>query len=163
LKSIFVLIVLIGAGIYGTGAVALSERGANRFLDALEDLSIQGKGDDYCARLHDELEVSIDDHSAEPAAKIRGGKKEFCDYVKFAAKGMDLLGVQSQVERNDFAVTRSFLHPWTAEITYDETRTTHMSKVNVTLDTQSHDELTLVQTFDGVKLRKIKSEAWKVN
>jgi hypothetical protein len=161
-KLLYIIVVAILAT-YGAGFFVLSESRINRFLDSLEGLSIEGRSADYCERLHEDLDVSIDDHSAEPAAKIRGGKQEFCDYVAMAAKGMGLLGVRSHVERNEFAVKHSWLHPWTAQVSYQEARTTTMSKVNVTLHTASHDDLTLVQTFEGVKLRRIHSEVWKVD
>jgi len=151
------------AGIFGSSAITLSESGTNRFLDQLEDLSIQGNGAAYCALLHDDLKVSIKDHSAEPQAHIEGGKQEFCAYVSNAAKGMSLLGVSTQVQRNDFTVHRSWRHPWTAEVSYHEQRSTRMSRVNVTLHTRSTDRLTLVQTFGGVKLMRIESEAWKID
>ena len=73
-----------------------------------------------------------------------------------------LLGVSMDVKRNDFKVKRSWLHPWTVQVSYKEDRTTTMSKLHVSLHTQSEDELTLVQTFQGVKLRALKTRAWEV-
>ena len=49
------------------------------------------------------------------------------------------------------------LHPWTAHVSYHEDRTTTMSKIHATLHTVSDDSLTLVQTFDGVKLLALQS------
>ena len=101
-------------------------------------------------------------HSADPPAVFDGNEQDFCDYVSTAAKGMHLLGVSMDVKRNDFKVSRSWLHPWTAHVSYQEDRTTTMSKLNVSLHTQSEDELTLVQTFQGVKLRELKTRSWEV-
>src|SRR5262245_4784873 len=121
MKKILLVVVLLVAGVYAQGAILFSESGAERFLNELEDLSLQGKSEEYCGRLHDDLEVSIDDRSADSPAEIEGGKQEFCAYVSEAAKGMDLLGISTQVMRDDFTVRRSWLHPWTAEVSYFET------------------------------------------
>ena len=157
MKKFLLLVVLVLAGVYAQGAILLSESGANSFLNELESLSLQGKTEEFCGRLHDELEVSIDDNSADPPAMIEGGKQEFCDYVSEAAKGLGLLGMSTQVQRDDFTVRRSWLHPWTAEVSYYESRTTHMSAVNVTLKTESEDQWTLVNTLGGVKVKRLTS------
>src|SRR5262250_1002 len=115
MKKFLILAVLIVIGVYAQGAILFSESGANGFLNQLEHLSLQGKSDEYCDRLHEDMKVSVDDRSAEPPARIEGGKKEFCDYVSDASRGMDLLGVSTQVQRDDFTVSRCCLHPWTAE------------------------------------------------
>ena len=157
MKKIVAVAFLTVATVYAWGAFALSETGANRFLDELETLSIQGKGAEYCERLHADLRVSIRDHSAEPPADFDGGREEFCGFVSYAAKGMDIIGVSTQVTREGFTVTRSWLHPWTAHVRYHEDRVTTMTKVNATLHTRGDDSLTLVQTFGGVKLLALES------
>jgi len=163
LKKIIILVLLAAAAVYGTAAITLSEAGANRFLNELEHLTISGQGEEYCAQLHDDLAVSIADHSAVPPADFEGGRDEYCSYVTMATKGVDLLGLGFQVTRDDFTVTRSWLHPWTAHVKYSEDRITTMSRINKSLHTQGKDELTLVQTFGGVKLLRLKSSTWLVN
>jgi hypothetical protein len=162
MKKLLALAALALLTVYAIPFFTLSQRGTNQFLDELEELSIHGKSAEYCARLHPDLAVSINDHSADPPAVFDGNEQDFCDYVSTAAKGMHLLGVSMDVKRNDFKVTRSWLHPWTAQVSYKEDRTTTMSKLNVSLHTQSEDELTLVQTFQGVKLRALRTRAWEV-
>jgi hypothetical protein len=146
---------LVGAYVYGVSS--LSESGAQRFLDQLEALSLQGRSAEYCARLHADLEVSVRDHSARPPADFAGGRDDFCAYVSYAAKGVGLLGISTHVTRNDFAITRNWLHPWTARVRYHEDRVTVMTKVNATLHTHSEDSLTLVQTLDGIELLALDS------
>ena len=158
MKKFIALAIVALAAVYSYGILALSETGANRFLDELETLSIQGKSAEYCDRLHAGLRVSIRDHSAVPPADFDGGRDEFCGFVSNAAKGMDLLGVSTRVTRNDFTVTRSWLHPWTAQVRYHEDRITTMSKVNATLHTRSDDSLTLVQTLRGIQLFALDSK-----
>ena len=155
----FLLLVVFGLlGVQAYGAIIFSEGGANGFLNELEDLSLSGKGQEYCDRLHDDMKVSIDDRSADPPAVFEGGKQEFCEYVSYAAKGMDIIGVSTHVKRDDFTVKRSWLHPWTADVSYVESRTTSMSVINTTLRTEGEDEWTLVNTFSGVKVLRLKSK-----
>ena len=158
MKKLLLLVVLGLLGVQAYGAIVFSETGANSFLNELEDLSLSGKGQEYCDRLHDDMKVSIDDRSANPPAVFEGGKQEFCEYVSYAAKGMDIIGVSTQVQRNDFTVKRSWLHPWTADVSYVESRTTSMSVINTTLRTEGEDEWTLVNTFSGVKVLRLKSK-----
>ena len=158
MKPLILLVIVALAAVYSYGALTLSENSANRFLDDLETLSLQGKSAEYCDRLHADLRVSVRDHSATPPADFDGGRDEFCAYVSQAAKGVGLLGISSSVTRNDFEVTHSWLHPWTARVRYHEDRVTTMTKVNATLHTRSEDALTLVQTLDGVKLHDLDSK-----
>jgi len=157
MKKIIVLLAATFAASYSYGILSLSESGANRFLDELEALSLQGKSAEYCARLHPDLRVSVRDHSADPPADFDGGREDFCGYVSYAAKGMGLLGISTHVARNDFTITRDWLHPWTAQARYHEDRITTMTKVHVVVHTRSEDSLTLVQTLDGIKLLTLDS------
>jgi len=160
MKKLFLLIGigLVLAGIYIQSAIVFSANGVNHFLDELEYLSLHGRNAEYCARLHDDLQASISDHSAQPPADFTGGKREFCDYVSYATRGLDLLGISTQAQRHDFSVRRSWLHPWTAEVSYSESRTTQMTKLNATLRTEGEDRWTLVQTFDGIKALRLTSK-----
>jgi len=151
---------IVAVAVYGTGAWKLSEGSVNRFLNDLETLSLQEKSDAYCALLHEDLTVSIRDHTSPQIPRdFDGGKTEFCEFVSTAAMGMSLIGPQSQVTRHDFTVTRSWLHPWTAQVSYHETRTTRMTLVNATLNTVSDDKWILVNTLAGVRVLRLESES----
>jgi hypothetical protein len=158
MKKIVVVILLVLVTIYGYGMVTLSEGASNRFLNELENLSMTGKGEEYCARLHENLKVSIRDHSAEPPADFEGDREDFCGYVTYAMKGIEILGVSTNVTRKNFTVKRDWLHPWTVHVSYHEDRTTTMSKAGTTRYEVSDDRLTLVQTYGGVKLLSLESE-----
>jgi len=160
MKKVLILLAICVLAVYGTAAATLSASGANHFINELEALSLAGKADEYCARLHVNATVSIRDRTAPDFPRdIDGGKKELCDYVTFAMKGVDLLGIRSEATRADFTVNRSWLHPWIADVSYSEKRTTQMSKSHVTLNTASEDHWTLVQTFNGVKVMRLSSVA----
>jgi hypothetical protein len=158
MKKIVVVILLVLVTIYGYGMVTLSEGASNGFLNELEQLSMTGKSEEYCARLHENLKVSIRDHSAEPPADFDGNREDFCGYVTYAMKGIEILGVSTNVTREDFTVEREWLHPWTVHVSYHEERTTTMTKAGTTIHTVSDDRLTLVQTFNGVKLLNLESK-----
>ena len=146
--------------LYGTAALNLSESGALRFLDEMEKMSLQGKSAQYCARLHDDLRVSIHDHTSPGMPRdFDGGKAEFCEYVTMAAKGVELIGPVSHATRVNLKVKRTWLHPWTVQVSYHETRTTQLTRLNVTTHTQGDDNWTLVQTFTGVKVLGLLSES----
>ena len=159
MKKLVLLIVLVVGGVYLVGWINLSMNGSARFLATMDQLLIEGRGEELCARLHDDLRVSIHDHTTPAPIAIEGGKKEYCDYLETASKGMRVLGVSMQATRNDFTVEREWTHPWTARVRYYEERTTTMSLANVTIRSESDDKLTLVYTFGGVKLRSIESNA----
>lgn len=160
MKRFLWLPLAMAACVYGTGAVKMSESSADRFLNELETLSLQGKSADYCARLHKDLTVSIRDHtSPEMPRDFDGGKAQFCDYVSTAARAMALIGPETRATRENFLVTRSWLHPWTARVSYHESRTTRFTRVNATLDTVSDDQWILVFGFDGLKVLGLASES----
>jgi hypothetical protein len=154
------LLTTVAVAVYSTGAIKLSESSAIRFLNELETLSLQEKSDAYCALLHDDLTVSIRDHTAPQMPRdFDGDKAELCEYVSMAAKGMSLIEPQSQLTRHDFTVTRRWLHPWTAQVSYHETRSTRLTRVNVTLNTVSDDTWILVNTLAGVRVLRLESES----
>jgi hypothetical protein len=39
-------------------------------------------------------------------------------------KSVEILGISTQARRENFIVTRDWLHPWTAKFRYHEVRTT---------------------------------------
>jgi len=159
-KIVWFVPLIVAVAVYGTGAWRLSESSANRFLNELETLSLQEKSDAYCARLHEDLTVSIRDHTSPGFPRdFDGGKAEFCEFVSMAALGTSLIGPESQVTRHDFTVTRSWLHPWTAQVRYHETRTTRMTRVNDTLNTVGDDKWILVNTLGGVRVLRLESES----
>jgi hypothetical protein len=158
MKKFGLALILAIVAIYGFGFVTLSETGTDRFLDELETMSMTGRGAEYCARLHEDLKVSIRDQGAEPPTAFEGGREEFCDYVTYAMKGIATLGISTRVTRSEFSVTRSWLHPWTLDVSYHEDRITRLSKTGTTLHEVSDDRITLVRTFEGVKLLNLESK-----
>lgn len=157
MKIIVAIGVVVGAIVWGLPAVSLSENAASAYLDELERLSLSGKAAEYCERMHPDLVVDVTDATSAQGGtmRIEGGRKEWCEYIDFATRGLSLLGMESRAVRDDFEVTRDWRHPWTVEVRYRERRTSTMSRVNTTLRTLSDDRWTLVQTISGVKVLRL--------
>jgi len=163
MKKLIVLALLALIGVYGVGRFNLGEAGTMRFLMKMESLIREGKSDEVCAMFHDDLEVDITDHSGESTQTTNGGRKEFCALTTEVVAGLQLLPHSSTVEYTDITAKQGLSKPWTGEVSYSEHRTLSFMGANVSLRTVSEDEITLVQTFSGVKLRKVKSEVYKAD
>ena len=163
MKKFMLLLVLGLVGVYGVGRLKLGEAGAMRFLGQMESMMSEGKGKEVCEMFHEDLEVEISDHSGETTQETTGGKNEFCDLTVATAASLNLLPHSSDVSFTEVESKQSWLHPWTSEISYLENRSLTIQGAGVTLRTVSEDEITLVHTFSGVKLRKVKSEIYKAD
>jgi hypothetical protein len=163
MKKFITLLVVVLVGIYGVGRLKLGESGAMSFLAQMESLMNEGKGAEICEMFHEDLEVDIADHTGESTLAVNGGKEEFCDLTVTAAASLNLVPHTSSVNFTDVEAKRDWLHPWTSEVSYVESRSLTVRGANVTMRTESNDAITLVHTFSGVKLLKIKSEIYKAD
>jgi len=161
MKKLIVLLTFSAVGIVGVGRFNLGETGAIRFLAKMETLMSEGKSDEVCAMFHDDLEVDIEDHSGEATQTVTGGKADFCELTRTTVAGLQLLPHGMNVEYTDVNSEYAFSKPWSGEVSYSEHRTLSIPGANVLLQTVSDDEITLVQTFSGVKLRKLKSQVFR--
>ena len=161
MKKLIVLLTFSAVGIVGVGRFNLGETGAIRFLAKMETLMSEGKSDEVCAMFHDDLEVDIEDHSGEATQTVTGGKADFCELTRTTVAGLQLLPHGMNVEYTDVHSKYEFSKPWSGEVSYSEHRTLSIPGANVLLQTVSDDEITLVQTFSGVKLRKLKSQVFR--
>jgi hypothetical protein len=162
MKRALIFVLLVLAGVYLTGRLTLGEAGAMRFVMKMDSLMGEGKADEVCAMFHDDLEFSIADHTSKGAGEtgFEGGKQDLCDKTHEQVDALSKVPHAMRVDFKDVAVTRSWLHPWTSEISYSEDRTITIRGANLSLSTISEDTITLVQTFSGVKLLKLEAEAY---
>ena len=163
MKKFVFLLILAVVGTYGVGRMKLGETGAMRFLTDMESLMSEGKADEVCAMFHEDLEIEVSDNSGESQQNISGGKQELCDLTKASVAGLSVVPHSQNVDYTEVKAKQDWLHPWTGEVSYLENRSFSILGANVTLHTVSHDEITLVHTFSGVKLRKLKSEIYKAD
>jgi hypothetical protein len=163
MKKFIFLLILAAAGVYGVGRMKLGESGAMHFLTNMESLINEGKADEVCAMFHEDLEVKISDESGDSPTHVSGGKQELCDLTKATVAGLRMVPHSMNVEYTEVNAKQDWLHPWTGEIRYLENRSFSIPGANITLRTVSDDEITLVHTFSGVKLRKLTSEVYKAD
>jgi len=161
MKKLFVLAILGAIVAIGVGRFNLSEAGAMRFMANMESLMSEGKADEVCDLFHDDLVVDIADHSGESTEAVQGGKSELCDLTRTTVAGLQMLPHSMDVQYTDVESKYQFSKPWSGELQYSEHRTLSIPGANVSLQTVSEDRITLVQTFSGVKLLKLKSEIFK--
>ena len=161
MKKLFTLAVLGAIGAVVVGRFNLGETGAMRFMMNMEALMDEGKADEVCALFHDDLVVDIADHSGESTETVSGGKEELCELTRVTVAGLQLLPHSMNVKFTDVESTYEFSKPWSGELRYSEHRTLSIPGANISLKTVSEDEITLVQTFSGVKLLRVKSEIFK--
>jgi len=161
MKKLIVLSILALVAVYGIGRFNLGEAGAMRFMTNMESLSSEGKGEEICALFHEDLVVEIEDHSGESSTSMSAGKKEFCELTRTTVAGFQLVPHTMNVEYTDVTAKNELTKPWTGNLSYSEHRTFNVPAAGVSLRTVSDDEITLVQTFSGVKILKIKSEIFQ--
>lgn len=78
------------------------------------------------------------------------------DYYAQVVPGMKHIVSGMTVRRDDVEVTRGWLHPWTAEVSYTEHRSVSMAGIRVKVNTVGEDRLTLVKTLSGgVKIKAL--------
>jgi ribosomal protein L7Ae-like RNA K-turn-binding protein len=92
---------------------------------------------------------------------LTGGKKELCETTRSTVAGLQLLPHSMNVEYTAVKSKQQLSNPWTGDVSYSEHRTFTIPGADVSLRTVSEDEITLVQTFSGVKLRKLKSQVFR--
>jgi hypothetical protein len=160
MKKLIVLIVLVAAGIYGVGYFKLSEDSARKTLDEMDAMLIDGKGEELCDYLHDDVQIAVTSDMGGQTSSINGGKKEFCDYLKQAGGAMAVMKGQMEikVDRTNFKTERNWLHPWTATYTYDEHTSITIPANGQSMSNQSKGTTTLVMTLKGVKVLKASSQ-----
>jgi hypothetical protein len=163
MKKVVILLILALVGVYGVGRANLGESGAMLFLSNMETLMNEGKAEEVCALFHENLEVEISDQSGDSPQTVSGGKQELCDLTKATVAGLSMVPHSMKVDYTEVNAKQDWLHPWTSEINYLENRSFSILGANVTVRTVSDDEITLVHTFSGVKLRKLKSEVYKAD
>jgi hypothetical protein len=156
MKKLIVLGLLVVAGIYGSGAWAFSQAHLNGLLSDWEDMSAKGDADSICDTFADDMTFSLDERTAESSGPREGDKQELCSYLRKLEPAMARAGVTSSVTREDLSVTRSWLHPWSAEVSYTEHRTTLVPS-HGTIKTVSNDRIALVKSLKGVLIKRLES------
>lgn len=156
MKKVLLIGLLILIWVYGSGYRAFTDANVNKVLNEWEDATRRGDAEATCATFADDMTFALEEHTAESTVKHEGGKDELCAYVRKLLPAMVRAVSSTNVTRDNLTVTRSWLHCWTAEVSYTEHRTTGLAS-GLSVRTVSDDRLTLVKSFGGVLVRRLES------
>jgi|HubBroStandDraft_5_1064220.scaffolds.fasta_scaffold408641_1 hypothetical protein len=156
MKKLLIFGLLVVVGVYGSGAWTFSQAHLNGLLGDWEDMSAKGDADAICDTFADDMTFSFDEHTTESSGIREGDKQELCAYLRKLEPAMARAGVTSTVTRENISVTRSWLHPWTAELSYTEHRTTLVPSRG-SIRTVSNDRIALVKSLRGVLITRLES------
>ncbi|MGM9515001.1 hypothetical protein ACS5PK_12170 [Roseateles sp. DB2] len=109
-----------------------------------------------CDAYTDDVEVSLWAEERKGHWEVEGGKAELCDYFRHASAAYVLMDASVHTEFADFSVQRSSF-PWT-EATLRYTANITMTAPNLPdMHIQAQDELKLVRSLLGVKIKALES------
>ncbi len=109
-----------------------------------------------CDFYTDDVQVDLESDQRAGRWEVEGGKDELCGYLRKAAAAFVLLDAQVHTEYSDVKLERKGF-PWTeATLHYTEHVTVQTDKLP-TMTFTSDDELILVRTLTGVKVRSVHS------
>jgi hypothetical protein len=161
MKKLVVLALLALIGVFVTGRITLGEAGAHRFLMTSSKLTDEGKSDEICAMIHEELKFHVIDRTGPSTQEVDGGKQELCALTQTSITALQLVPHDKETTISKLAVTRDLMHPWTSQVTYTDDQDITIRGANMTVKTTSDARITLVQTLTGVKLLKLDAEIWQ--
>lgn len=156
MKKLVLLGLLILAWIYGSGYWAFRETSVNSLLNDWDAASAKGDAETVCGTFADDMTFSLEEHSADDSSTRQGGKEELCAYLRKLAPVMARAITSTNVSRDNLTVAHSWLHPWTAEVSYTEHRTTGIASRG-TVKTISSDHIALVKSLRGVLVTRLES------
>lgn len=111
-----------------------------------------------CDFYDDDVLVDIVQDARQGRWEIEGGKDELCGFLRKAAAGFVLLDASVNTEFADISLQRGGF-PWTeATLRYTEHVTVRSERVPE-MAFRSEDELVLVRTLTGVKVKAIHSRS----
>lgn len=157
MKKLLWIALIALAYTYISGYYSLSEAGVNRFLNEMETASQQGNAQAVCDMFADNVEVSLQDRSTRAPVNVTGGREQLCEMLRKMLPMQAALISSTQVTRDDLKIERGWLHPWTADASFTEHRTTTLSRGSMTVRTVGDRKLKLVKTLTHVVIKRIEA------
>ncbi|MFL6672649.1 MAG: hypothetical protein ACJ8LG_05060 [Massilia sp.] len=156
MKKIFLLVALCGA-FYLHARTSFSESHITTWLGEHSAKAMAGEPsacDDYA----DDMEVVLRAEGRRGAWEVEGGKNQMCGYLKQSAAVFTVLQASTRAEFQDLRVVRDGF-PWMkARVTYSQ-RTDVSAQRIPGFTIASEDELVLVRTLSGIKIRSVQSKS----
>ncbi len=156
MKKVVLMGLLILMWIYGSGYWAFTETNVNNLLDEWELASARGDAEAVCSTFADDMTFSMEEHAPAETFNREGGKDELCAYLRKMVPALARAVSSRNLKRDDLTVKRSWLHPWSAEVSYTEYRTTVLAS-GPNIKTISNDRIALVKSLKGVLVRRLES------
>ena len=156
MKKLFLPLFLLAAW-FVHGRLVFNE---SRVMPWMTQLSVQTWSGDSkaCDAYTDDVQVSLRAEDRGGHWEVEGGKAELCDYLRKTSAAFVVLGANTHTEFTDVAIQRKGF-PWTeATLTYTEHVTVQAARLPEIRIT-SQDELTLVRTLGGVKIKAVQSSS----
>jgi hypothetical protein len=154
MKTLIWLVVLVAAGIYGSGYWSFREASVKALLDKWEVETRRGDSQAICDQFNPDMTFST--HATVNGRSIdrEGDRSLMCADIQKLLPTLAKVVTEDNVTRDNLKVTHPGLHPWTAEVSYTEHRDRTLRNA-MHLKTVSEDHLVLVKTFEGIRLKRL--------
>lgn len=156
MKKLLVLF-LAFAAYYAHARYTFSDEQVTRWL-AQHTARAMGGETAACDDYADDIEVSLVAHGRRGHWEVEGGKDEICGYLKQAAAALTVLQASTRLEFDSVKVTRAGF-PWrTARVQVAQRMAVSAANIPGT-EVRSEDELVLVRTFTGLRIKSLQSKS----
>jgi hypothetical protein len=156
MKKLLLLAILSG-GYYLHGRTMFSEAHVMDWLGKHQAIAMSGDPA-ACRDFTDDLQVSLTADGARGRWEVEGGKNEMCGYLKQAAAVFTVLQASTSSEFSDVRIVREGF-PWTqARVSYRQ-RTAIRAERVPEASISSEDELVLVRTPSGLRIKSLNSSS----
>jgi hypothetical protein len=151
------LLVLAFAAFYAHARYSFSDEQVTRWLAQHTTRAMGGEStacDDYA----DDVEVSLEAHGRRGHWEVEGGKNEICGYLKQSAAALTVLQASTRLQFDSVKVTRDGF-PWRSARVQVSQRMS-VSAANIPgAEVRAEDELVLVRTFGGMRIKSLQSKS----
>jgi hypothetical protein len=156
MKKLILLAVLFG-GYYLHGRTSFSEAHVMNWLGKHEASAMSGDPA-ACNDFTDDLQVSLTAEGARGRWEVEGGKNEMCGYLRQSAAVFTVLQASTNADFSDVKIVREGF-PWTrARVSYRQ-RTAIRAERVPEATVNSEDELVLVRTPSGLRIKSVNSSS----
>ena len=154
MKKLFLLVLACIA--YAVHArYTFTEEQVTRWL-AQHTARAMGGEKEACDDYTDDVEVTLVAHGRRGRWEVEGGKDEICGYLKQAAAALTVLQASTRLEFDSVTVKRDGF-PWrSARVQVVQRMSVNAANIPHT-EVRAEDELVLVRTFGGLKIKSLQS------
>ncbi len=157
MKKLILLTLTALAAFYAHGRLLFAEPKLASWLVQQSAKAMSGESS-ACDAYADDLQVTLSADGRRGKWEVEGGKEEMCDYLKQAAAAFTVLQARTHSEFDDIRIVRDGF-PWTsARVSYTQRMTVQANGLPATTVT-GEDDLVVVRTLSGLKIKTIESRS----